>query len=559
MRPSRRLTSALRTFGAVFRNPELRRVELAYAGFGMAEMGTWVAILVFAYGRGGATEAGVVAVIQLVPSAIVAPFASILGDRIRRERALLVGYVLQTVTVGATGAALLGGAPAPLAYALAAAAASTLTLTRPVQGALFPSLARTPQELTAANVAAGSIASATVLAGPAAAGALMGLWNPGMVFAVNAGLLLLSTLSVARLRASTPPVGGDTGASEILAASVRGFRDLRRDRSSRLVVGLLAGKSVVEGALDVLIVVTAIGVLGLGEAGAGYLSAAMGAGGLVGAAAALALVGRRRLSPALGGGVLIYGAPVAGIAAAATPPGAAGLLVVSGAGYSLADVAGRTLLQRLAPNEIRSRIFGVLEGLNMAALAVGAIIAPMLVAMAGPRGALVAVGVLLPVVTLLSWRTLAIADAAAPVALEAIELLASTPLFAPLPAPALEDMAARLVPVKAAEGEVLIREGDHGDRFYVIAAGSVRVTRAGGHVADLGPGDHVGEIALLRDVPRTATVTATSPSRLLALERHDFLEAVTGHAAIHAHAEGVVRQRLGEEEAVPGPGGPGDP
>src|SRR5919201_1476677 len=184
-----RSTRALRSFRTVFSNRELGKLEAAFVGFSMAEWATWIAIMVFAFQRGGATEAGVVAVIQLVPSAVVAPLASALGDRYRRERFLVGGYALQVTAMLATGLALLLDAPVQVVYPLAAVAATTVTLTRPGQGALLPSLARTPDELTAANAATGVIESAAFLAGPALAGVLLGAWGPAAVFLAMAGIL----------------------------------------------------------------------------------------------------------------------------------------------------------------------------------------------------------------------------------------------------------------------------------------------------------------------------------------------------------------------------------
>jgi MFS family permease len=168
------LTEAVRAFRAVFGNPDLRRVELAFAGFNAAELGTWIAVLVFAYEAGGAAAAGAIGVVQLIPATIFAPVASLLGDRYRRERVLLAGYLIEALAMGLTAAALLVEAPNLVVYALAALTATTVTLTRPAQGSLLPSLARTPEELTAANAAAGWIESLSWFGGPAVTGVLLG-------------------------------------------------------------------------------------------------------------------------------------------------------------------------------------------------------------------------------------------------------------------------------------------------------------------------------------------------------------------------------------------------
>lgn len=543
-----RLRATRRAFGSVFRSRDLRRVQLAYLAFGLGEWATWVAILVFAYGRGGAAETGLVAVIQLVPAAVVAPLAAVLGDRVRRDRALMVGYAVQAGAMAATAAALLANAHVAIVYALAAATAASITLTRPVLSALLPQLARTPEEVTAANVAAGGAASAVVMLGPAAAGLLLGIGGTGLVFAVFAGVLLVATVLVSGLEPRPAP---EQPPEHLLRQAAAGFRALAREPSQRLVVGLLAGQQIIAGAFDVLLVVIALGLLGLPESGAGYLGAALGAGGIIGGIWALGLVGRRHLAAALAGSLLVYGAGTAALALSGVPLLTAAFLVVAGSGYTRADTAGRVLLQRVVPDRLLARVFGVLEGVSQVSLAIGAGLAPFLVAVIGLRGGILAAGLLLPVAVLLLWARIRKVDLATRVPEEEIALLRSLDLFAPLPAATLEGVASRLIPVSVVQGHVLIREGDPGDRFYVLASGEVQVTRRGRAVTELGPGQYFGEIALLRDVPRTATVTAATETDLLALERADFLEAITGHPVSHEAATTVARARWSDQENPP--------
>lgn len=540
------LGRSLRVFATVFANPDLRRAALAYAAFGVAELATWVAMMVFAYDQGGATAAGLVGAVQLVPAALIAPFASLLGDRYRRDRVLLAGYLVQAVAMAATAVALLAAAPVPLVYVLAAATAASITLTRPVQAALLPALARTPEELTAANVADGTIESLGLFVGPALAGVLLGVANPGAVFATMAGAVLSSALVVAGI--APQPVAqasGPDGAAAVVRDLFGGFRALGTGREPRLVVGLMTAQAAVVGALDLLLVVLAFGPLGTGSAGVGLLNAASGIGALVGSVVTVLLVGRRRLAPPLLGGALAFGASLGATGLVPSRIAAPFFVAAGGAGLPPIDVAGRTMLQRVVPDAVLARVFGVLEGLRMAALAAGLAAAPALVAAVGARWSFVLVGAVLPVLTLLAWPRLAAIDAAAVVPRSELALLRAMPIFSPLPAPTLERLALRLVPVDAPAGTVVIREGDPGDRFYAIAAGTLVVTKAGRRVDAHGPGGFVGEIALLRDIPRTATVVAATDAALYALDREDFLEAVTGHAGSAAAAETVTAARLG--------------
>ncbi len=542
-----RLLGSLRVVRAVARNANLRRVELAFAGFNTAEWATWIAILVFAYEQGGPTATAVIAVIQLAPAAVFAPLVAVIGDRYRRERVLSLGYLSQALILGMTAAALLVRAPLALVYALAALAATSITMTRPVQAALLPSLARTPEELTAANVLAGWIESLSMLIGPAATALLLGVTVPGAVFAVMAAVVGCSALLAARVQASTTTAVERQGpATTPFRNTLEGFRTLTRQRRPRVLTVLLAAQFMVIGALDVLFVVLAFELLQTGSPGAGVLNAAFGAGGILGIAATVLLVGRPRLAPALVAGAVAWGLALLAIGLEPGRLTTPMLLMVAGAGRSLLDVAGRTLLQRVVPNQVLSRVFGMLEGLSMAALGLGSVLAPALVAAVGTRIAVVLIGLLLPALSLAVWRRLAEADATTVVPAAELALLRSLPMFAPLPAQVIERLAANLVALEVPAGTVIIQQGDPGDRFYVVAEGEVLASIDDTPVRRLGPGAHFGEIALLRNVPRTATVTAHSKARLHALNREDFLGAVTGNASSAALAEAVVRDRLSE-------------
>jgi MFS family permease len=535
--------------GGVFRNPELRRVELAFAGFNAGEWGVWIAMLVYAYEQGGATTAGLVAAAQLVPAGLAAPFAAVLADRYAPARVLTLGYVAQALAMGATGAALLAHGPPLLAYALAAVGATCVTVTRPTQSALVPALARTPDELTATNVVSGWIEAVSVLVAPAGAGVLLAVASPGWVFAALAVVALVAALLVAPLHGPPPAAEPQPPLEEALA----GFRLLANEPAARTLVGVLSAQFVAIGALDVLYVVLAISVLDLGGSGAGYLNAAFGAGGVAGIAVTVALIGRRRLMPALVLGILAWGAAFALLGAWPTTIGALLLLAVAGAGRSLLDVAGRTILQRTAPGDVLSRVFGVLEGLSMAGLALGSLLTPALVSLFGARWAIVGIGALLPLAVLLASRRLLEIDRRAPVPVVEIALLRSLPLFSPLGAPALEGLARGLAELQAPAGTAVVQEGEPGDRFYVVAEGELDVSARGRELRTIGRGEGFGEIALLENVPRTATVTARTDTRLYALDKPSFLASVSSHPRATGEADRLVRERLPSKQATIAP------
>ncbi len=539
------LRESLRALADVFRNPGLRRLELAWVGSVTGEWAYAVALAVYAYEAGGATAVGLVALLRFLPSAAVAPFAAVLADRYSRQRVMLTADAIRAVALAGAAAVALSDGPVPAVYAFAALVAVVSTAFQPAQAALIPTLARNPQELTAANVASSTVESVGSFAGPALGGLLLAVTSPGVVFAATAGAFVWSALNVARIP-STPPPREDAAAEEALhREALAGFQAIFRVPSLRLVVGLYSAQTLVAGALNVLVVVAALELLDLGRAGPGLLNSAVGIGGLIGAGVALGLVGLRGLGTAFAFGLVLWGVPL--ILFGAWPETAAALVFLGllGVGNTLVDVSGLTLLQRTAPEEVLGRVFGVLESLVVGTLGLGAILAPLLIALFGVRWALVATGLLLPALALVSWARLRGIDERAVVPERELELLRSLPLFAPLPPATLEHLARSLVRVPAAAGTEITRQGDVGDRFYLVDEGDMDVRIDGEVVSSLGPGDHFGEIALLRDVPRTATVTARTDASLLALERDEFVSAVSGHPASRAAADAVVAARLG--------------
>jgi MFS family permease len=520
--------------------PRLRRVEAAFLGFGISEYGVWVVVLVFAFRRGGTTAAAVVAAVQLLPASIVAPLAARMIDARGAAATLCGGYAAQAVSLALAATLMLIGAPATVVYAGAVVAACAVTLTRPAQAALLPALVDTPAQLTAANVVTGWVDNVTLLAGPALASVMLAISVPGWALAVFAGVVAVSAMVVAPLR-GVEAVGGEEEPEQVWAS----LRDAVRVAPGAIpALAMLTAEYAVLGALDVLEVVLAALVLGLGAGGAGYLGAAFGAGGLLGAVVALTLVGRHRLARPLllAGGA--WGAAFVLLGAWPATVAALGLLAVAGAGRTVLDVGGRTILHRTVPPTLHGRVFGVVEGLETFGLAIGSLLVPLLVTVAGPRGAVAVVGALLIVVPLLTMPALHAIERAAPPLDAELGVLGQAPLFRMLNAPVLEDLARALAPLAASAGETIVREGDAGARYFVVAAGQLDVSMGGAYVRTIGPGDGFGEIALLRDGVRTATVTATSEVTLYALERAPFLEAVTGSRQAHRAARELVAERL---------------
>ena len=539
----RRLGESFGAMRAVFANRDLRRVQLAWAASFIGRWAYGVALLVFAYKADGAAAVGVLSLVKTLAAAFSAPFTSSLADRFPRARVMLATDLARTAVLAAMAAAAFGATPALLIYALGVVESVLATAYRPAQAALLPQLARTPEQLTAANVASSSIESVGIFLGPALGGLLLAATGTGVVFAATAVAFFAAALAVARIDVAAERREREPGRGYVSEA-LAGFRAIGANARLRLLVGLYAAQTLVGGAFNVLVVVIALDLLEIGEAGVGWLNSAVGIGGVVGAVVTVTMVGRRRLAPDFGIGLVLWGAPLLLVGIWPNAITAMLLFAVIGVGNTIVDVAGLTLLQRAVPNEVLARVFGALESLLIAMIGVGAVLAPVLLALLDTRGALLAAGAFLPAVTLLTWRKLASIDAEVAPPAE-LELLRSVPILAPLPTTALEGLAATAERVRVAADAPVFRQGDPGDRFYVVASGRLDVDVDGRAATPLGPGDYFGEIALLRDVPRTATVVAREDAELLALERDDFIGAVTGHAPSAAAADTVIGTRLG--------------
>jgi hypothetical protein len=538
--------SRLAPLREVVRLPTMRRLAFAFFAFVAAEFGVWVAMLVYAYDRGGSREAAFAAVIQALPAIVVAPIAGAIVERRESVRVLHVGYICLAATLALTAVALAMSAPAFVVYAAATIATCAMTVTRPAQAVITPEVARTPAELTAVNLVNGWAESTAVFSAPALAGVLLGWFGPAVVYGTFAGGVVIAAFLTASLQtaAASPVTAAKPDVTRMARAEVMaGVQVLRAQPPVRLVVIVLTAGYAVIGALDVLTVVLAVSVLGMGDGGAGYLVAAIGAGGVVGSLASAALVGRPRLAPALVGGALVCGVALVVLAGVTSVVVVLVLLALVGTTRSVVSLAGQTLLQRSTPSAALARVFGLVEGFHLAGLAIGSVVASILVSVGGSETALIGVGAILPAVVLVRLRRLLAVDRAATVPVVELALLRSMRIFALLPAPAIEGLARSATPLEVPAGAYIIREGEAGDRFYAIADGEVDIRRGGEFLATRYRGEGLGEIALLRNVPRTADVIARVPTRLFALDRTSFVVAITGHGPARIEADRVIDER----------------
>jgi hypothetical protein len=382
------------------------------------------------------------------------------------------------------------------------------------------------------------------LAASLTAGVLLAVASPATVFTVAAAVALVTTLCLTLIEPDErPSYVADGEISGLLRQSALGFRTLMEHRGLRLIGALLVVIVFIEGAADVMVVIVALDLLHLEHGSVGFLNAAWGIGALLGGGVLSMLLDRGRLAMALAGGSFILGLAIVLPAAWPAAVAAYAAWVGIGIGYTGVEVTSKTLLQRLGSDETLSRVVGSIESARLAAMALGSISASVFSELLGIRGALLALGALLPLFVIVTWTRLRAFEVGAPVAEEQFQLLRGNSIFSPLPIATLERISHDLVPVRTPRGEEVITQGDPGDRFYLIEEGEVEVFEDGVFRRNEGPGDGFGEIALLRDVPRTATVRTTAPTTLLALDRDQFITAVTGHRRSHQVAHTVVDDR----------------
>jgi MFS family permease len=537
---------------ASWQNPALRSLQSAMVVFTTASWAYKVALAVYAYHAGGAAGVAVAALIRSLPAALFGPAVGALGDRHSRSNLMAGGSGLIAVTLAASAGCVAVGAEPGAVYALSILYSLGSIAYRVGRSALLPALVSSPRELAAANGASTFYEGVAVFAGPVLAAGLLATGSAATVFIASAGLAFVAMLmglrgthvAIATTVLEPEPFIGEAPAASATAPSAKG------GRAVRVALGLLAAQLVASGALNVLIVVCAIDLLGLGSSGPGLLTAAYGVGGVLGGLAAGELVSSLGLGRSARAGLLLWGIPLAMVAALAEPAAAVALLALVGAGNALFAVSAETLLQRVSHEGARARTFGVLETVVKLGLSLGALVAPLLIDLLGIRGALVATGAFLPAVAVLTGRQLTMLQSAAAPPAEDLELLRGLPTFSGLPPTVIERLAWSLERVPVTAGVPIVRQGDHGDRFYAIACGELRVTIDGHERRRLGPGDGFGEIALLRDVPRTATVTPVGPATVRALRADDFLAVLCGHPGCADAAEAMASARLAHAAPV---------
>ena len=534
------LRSALAALRPALANDGIRRLGTSWTLGIAADSALTVVTLVTVFNRGGALPAALLGAIRMVPAVGVGMFNGGLLQRFSGPRILVVvGLVraacacLTALVIATAGPSMADHQVTMIAlFVLATIAAAASAPVRPTQVTLMPAMARSPGELVAANTAWSTGEGLGAFGGPLIAGILMGLQLHSVV-AAAAGVGFLLTAIVAdglRFEQAADVSGGSLRATGGLRIS-DGLRAVRgRPVLAWTMIGTF-GQVVTRSLLNALVVVAAIQLLGMGQPGLGLLSAALGLGGLAGAIFALSAARSDRLVRTEIAGLVFWGLPLAVIGLLPNPLIALVAMVVIGIANAVYDVALFTILQRGSRNEERGPIMSVLEGVIGIGAISGSLLAPLLLLVFGERGALVAAGAILPIMALVIYRRIGRDERISVINEELVELVRRVPAFAELPLTALERLAAGLMPVRYPAGQPLMIQGEPGYQFIVIAMGEIDVMVDGRTINRLGHGSGVGEIALLRAGPRTATVKAVTDVTGYSVDAGTFLAAVAGPAA----------------------------
>jgi MFS family permease len=511
-----------------------------------------IALGVYGFEAHGVVGVGLVALIRYLPGALAAPIAGVMIDRYSRRTVLVWSAALMFLILAGAATAAALGAPATVVFVFPGLYAIASAPYTPAESSLSPLLAETPQQLSAGNVNHAAMENGGSLIGAIVTGLLLTATSPAFVFALAAGaaaiaMVLLFGLLHDRRPAYIQPESEVASAGREIAA---GLRTLAAHPGLRLAWLTTALLFLFEGFAEVILVGLALHQLHLAEGSVGFLNAAWGVGAIVGGAGLVLLLDRGRLVIAIAGGSLVLGLATMLPGLWAVPFSAYAGWFAIGIGFVFVEVAAKTLMQRLGDDEQMGRLLTLLEAGRLVAMALGSLCAILLDELLGTRVALIVAGAMMPVFVVLCWAPLRSYEVGAPVAEVPYRLLRHNSIFEPLPIATVERLSHDLTPIDFEAGVDVIVQGEQGDRFYLIESGQVEVFEHGEFRRHEGPGESFGEIALLHQVPRTATVRTTEPTRLLELEREQFLVAVTGHRRSSQVAQGVVSDRWDDEEAT---------
>jgi hypothetical protein len=515
---------------------------LSYAG----DLAAFTAASVYAYHAGGAGLVALLGLLKALPGVFLVPLITSGSDRMRRERLLVVTMLPRALLLGAAAAAMGGAGQGVLIVVLVGLEGGLASAFRQVQAALLPWLAHTPDELTSANTAASVLQSAATFAGPALAAGLLVVGTAQLAMLVACALVALAALLLLGVRPlAAPPPAASAGRWRQLRLDIaEGFDAGIRQPGARALFIPAAAQTFARGVLNVLTVVIALKLFALGPAGVGWLSAVLGAGGLLLGPLAVTLVRGKRVARSFAVGVAGWGIPMILLSFAHAAYWPYLMFAVIGVANVFDDAGVYSSLQQVIPSRLMGRALGVRRGALLLTMGLGSAVTPLLIDALGARGTLIATGALLVLAAGAFLPRLTAIDARIAAPGPDLALLRRVSFFRSLPFAIVEHLAGELETATFAAGEVIIAEGEPGMRFYIIAEGQVLASKEGKPLREMGDGDSFGEIALLRRIPRTATVTALTRVQTRTLTREEFLAGVTGSTESAEGAEEVASVRL---------------
>lgn len=523
-----------------------RDYRLLLAGFAISSAGDWlygVALVAFIFDEThSATWVAAASILRLLPYVLFGALGGAMADRHDRRAVMIYSDVARAALM--FGIAIVVATSGPVAVALALTFLSTAAGTPygPALAAITPSVVD-EKELAGANALMSSLEHVALIIGPAIGGLLLLIGSPATAFAINGVSFLASALCVVAMRAhKVLHAGTEAEDGRLLPRVVEGFKAIASSGEIALLVTLVGAAAFAYGGELVLLVIVSQQRLGLGTEGVGFLVAAVGVGGIIAAAFTSKLADHDRPAIVLAAAVLVAGLPLSLLATVNDPIPAYALLVLEGAGSIVLDVVAITLLQRIVPDNVMARVFGVLDSVVVAGVLAGSLVAPPLITTLGLSGTLVAFGAGLVCTLLVAAPKLRTIDRAAKrkrdMLAERIETLARVSALRGAPRQTLEAMASIAREESHPAGSEIVHEGDPADDFYVVASGRLDVESSGESgrsarkVNELSAGDYFGEIGLLEEIPRTATVRTQTDCTVYRVPGSAFLDAVNQQPAV---------------------------
>ncbi|WAC91166.1 cyclic nucleotide-binding domain-containing protein [Mycobacterium sp. Aquia_213] len=533
------------------RNRQLCTLMAAWTAFYIGAFSHFVLVVTFLFAAGGASTVGVATVAVTLPAGLLGPLAAPLAASARPELHLAFGIGSRCVAMAATIATVLSHGSIDVVLVLVTVESLLSAGVRPLHGALVVRLSNTAGEAAAGNALTSSLVSAAALAGPALAGTALDFVGIAWAFALPAFFFAVAMAAALLIR--VPRADEDSSRSSGGSAAPRGsqlkllgagFRGIFSSRAAAAATMLFAVNVIVLGVWYVGAAPVAAHRLHLGKGGVATIMAFYGAGGLVGALATLSIVTWRRLAGVLGAGLLGLAAVFAALGTIGSPPVGLALAAVLGAAGAVIYAIAPTLVQRGVSREAMVPAVATLQSLYLVGEAAGAVVTPLLLGSLGVAATFGLVGGVTALATLLAWPQLRGADKLSDEDAAKLAVIRAAPMLQPLPALALEQLARVATRVAVPAGCEVFRQGDRGDRLYVIAAGLAEIAVDGSRVATLGPGGSFGEIALLHKAPRSSTVTAREDLDLIAIEGEEFLSALSTDSVSVGRVGRIVRARM---------------